>query len=95
MRCVIARFPFDLIKSEVEQSMNGITPEPVTGVSVTIGRRVYPLMQVGEVITKQNRRDFTTGEIRRALTRLGFTCHEARPVTPAWDARADEDALGW
>lgn len=95
MRCVIARFPFDLIKSEVEQSMSGITPEPVTGMSVTIGRRVYPLVQVGEVITKQNRRDFTTGEIRRALTRLGFTCQEARPVTPSWDARADEDALSW
>ncbi|MER6468525.1 SCO5918 family protein [Streptomyces collinus] len=95
MRCVIARFPFDLIKSEVEQSMSGIAPEPVTGGSVTIGRRVYPLVQVGEVITKQNRRDFTAGEIRRALTRLGFTCHEARPVTPACDARAAEDALGW
>jgi hypothetical protein len=95
MRCVIARFPFDLIKSEVEQSMSGITPDPVTGVSVTVGRRVYPLMQVGEVITKQNRRDFTTGEIRRALTQLGFTCHEARPVTPAWDVRAGKDALGW
>ncbi|MEU6088474.1 SCO5918 family protein [Streptomyces sp. NPDC047085] len=95
MRCVIARFPFDLIKSEVEQSMSGITPEPVTGVSVTIGRRLYPVMQVGEVITRQSRRDFTTGEMRRALTRLGFTCHDARPVTPTLDARTDEDALGW
>ncbi|MGW0766124.1 SCO5918 family protein [Streptomyces sp. NPDC002676] len=95
MRCVIARFPFDLIKSEVEQSMSGITPEPVTGVSVTIDRRVYPVMQVGEVITRLNRRDFTTSEMRRALNRLGFTCHDARPVMPARDARADEDALGW
>ncbi|MGW5250252.1 SCO5918 family protein [Streptomyces sp. NPDC004129] len=95
MRCVIARFPFDLIKSEVEQSMSGITPEPVPGVSVTIDRRVYPVKQVGEVITRQNRRDFTTGEIRRALTQLGFTCHEARPVTPTWDARADGDVLSW
>ena len=95
MRCVVARFPLDLIKSEVEQSMRGVTPEPVTGVFVAIGRRVYPVMQVGEVITKQNRRDFTTGEIRRAPTQLGFTCHEARPVSSAWDARADEDALGW
>jgi hypothetical protein len=94
MRCVIARFPFDLIKSEVEQSMSGITPEPVTGVSVTIGRRVYPVMQVGEVITRQDRRDFTTGEMRRALTRLGFACHDAPPATPAWGARADEGLLG-
>ncbi|KMS89923.1 MULTISPECIES: SCO5918 family protein [Streptomyces] len=101
MRCVIARFPFDLIKSEVEQSMSGISPEPVTGVSVSIGRRVYPVMQVGEVITKQDRRDFTSGEMRRALTRLGFTCHDAPPATPAAPAapapatRADEDAWRW
>ncbi|MEU7054712.1 SCO5918 family protein [Streptomyces sp. NPDC046197] len=95
MRCVIARFPFDLTKSEVEQSMSGITPEPVTGVSVTIDRRVYPVMQVGEVITRLSRRDFTVAEMHRALTRLGFTCHGARPVAPARNAQAEEDALGW
>ncbi|GKQ38963.1 SCO5918 family protein [Streptomyces sp. A012304] len=95
MRCVIARFPFDLIKSEVEQSMSGVTPEPVTGVTVTIGRRVYPVMQVGEVITRQDRRDFTSGEMRRALTRLGFTCHDAAPLTPAKDTRPGEGLLGW
>ncbi|MET9447342.1 SCO5918 family protein [Streptomyces cinerochromogenes] len=94
MRCVIARFPFDLIKSEVEQSMSGITPEPVTNVSVTIGRHIYPVMQVGEVITRQNRRDFTVFEMRRALTRLGFTCHDTPPVAPTATPRA-EDALGW
>lgn len=27
MRCVIARFPFDLTKSEVEHSMRDVTPE--------------------------------------------------------------------
>ncbi|WP_316739230.1 SCO5918 family protein [Streptomyces sp. MK7] len=95
MRCVIARYPFDLTKSEVEQSMSGITPEPVTGVSVTVDRRVYPVMQVGAVITKLDRRDITTSEMRRALIRLGFTCHDARPVTPAWDARADGDTPSW
>ncbi|MFF5534660.1 SCO5918 family protein [Streptomyces cinerochromogenes] len=95
MRCVIARFPFDLIKSEVEQSMSGITPEPVTSVSVTIGRHIYPVMQVGEVITRQNRRDFTVLEMRRALTRLGFTCHDTPPVAPTRTPRAEEDVLGW
>ncbi|GAA3868062.1 SCO5918 family protein [Streptomyces sp. NPDC003631] len=95
MRCVIARFPFDLVKSEVEQSMSGIAPEPVTGVSVTIDGRVFPVMQVGEVITRQNRRDFTSDEMRRALTRLGFTCHDARPVKPARQAWSDEDTTGW
>ncbi|MGW1956075.1 SCO5918 family protein [Streptomyces sp. NPDC001920] len=95
MRCVIASFPFDLVKGEVEQSMSGIEPEPVTGVAVTIGRRVYPVMQVGEVITRQDRRDFTSGEMRRALTRLGFTCHDAPPVAPAAQVRPDEGVLGW
>ncbi|MFE2063398.1 SCO5918 family protein [Streptomyces sp. NPDC059467] len=95
MRCVIARFPFELTKSGVEQSMSGITPQPVTGVSVTIDGRIYPVMQVGEVITRQNRRDFTAQEMRRALTRLGFTCHDARPVMPPRYARDDEDAFGW
>jgi hypothetical protein len=95
MRCVIARYPFDLTKTEVEQSMTGVSPEPVTSVSVTIGRRVYPVMQVGEVITRQNRRDFTVVEMRRALTRLGFTIHDAPPVAPTWDAQKNDDSLGW
>jgi hypothetical protein len=82
MRCVIARFPFELVKSEVQQSMKGIKPEPITGESVVIGRRVFPVKQVGEVITRQDRRDFTSFEITRALTRLGFTCNPvaAEPV---------------
>ena len=51
MRCIIARFPFELVKSEVQQSMKGIKPEPITGESVVIGRRIFPVKQVGEVIT--------------------------------------------
>ncbi|MFJ7075504.1 SCO5918 family protein [Streptomyces sp. NPDC098781] len=78
MRCVIARYPFDLTKNGVLASMKGVTPELVTGESVTIGRRRYPVKQVGQVITRQDRRDFTGGEVIRAMTRLGFTCH-ARP----------------
>ncbi|MFD3922602.1 SCO5918 family protein [Streptomyces sp. NPDC058595] len=77
MRCVIARFPFDLVKSEVQAAMKGIKPEPITGESVVISRRTYPVKQVGEVITRQDRRDFSASEVTRALTRLGFTC---RPV---------------
>lgn len=83
MRCVIARFPFDLFKHEVEESMKGIKPEPVTGESVIISRRVYPVKQVGEVITRQDRRDFTSGEVTRALARLGFTCRSVpAPAAP-------------
>ncbi|WP_328535205.1 SCO5918 family protein [Streptomyces sp. NBC_00344] len=74
MRCVIARFPFDLTKSGVLESMKGIRPEQVFGESVIIGRRTYPAKQVGEVVTRQDRRDFTVGEVLRAMTQLGFTC---------------------
>ncbi|MEJ8632619.1 MULTISPECIES: SCO5918 family protein [Streptomyces] len=83
MRCVIARFPFELTKSGVLESMKGIKPEPVAGESVLIGRRHYPVKQVGQVITRQDRRDFSAGEVLRAMTQLGFTCRplpEAAPV---------------
>ncbi|MFE0414969.1 SCO5918 family protein [Streptomyces tendae] len=88
MRCVIARYPFDLTKGGVLDSMKGITPEPVTGESVTIGRRRYPVKQVGEVITRQDRRDFSGGEVTRAMARLGFTCHPAPGAEPAPSAPA-------
>ncbi|KAB2588338.1 MULTISPECIES: SCO5918 family protein [Streptomyces] len=89
MRCVIARFPFDLFKNEVEDSMKGIKPEPVTGDAVVISRRVYPVKQVGEVITRQDRRDFSSAEVVRALSKLGFTCRtaETAPAPAAAAAR--------
>ena len=94
MRCVIAHFPFDLFASEVQQKMKGVEPEPVTGASVIIGRRAYPVMQVGEVITRQDRRDFSAGEVMRALTRLGFTVRalprrspRSRPPLPTRSSR--------
>ncbi|MCG7206566.1 SCO5918 family protein [Streptomyces arenae] len=74
MRCVIARFPFDLTMSGVEESMRGVRPELGTGEFVIIGRRHYPAKQVGQVVTRQDRRDFSTGEVLRAMTQLGFTC---------------------
>jgi hypothetical protein len=82
MRCVIARFSFDLVKSEVQESMKGIKPETVTGPCVIIGRRTYPVKQVGEVITRQDRRDFSSSEVTRALTRLGFTCRDLPAPVP-------------
>ncbi|MGW1140957.1 SCO5918 family protein [Streptomyces zhihengii] len=86
MRCVIARFPFDLTKSGVLESMKGIKPEHVVGESVTIGRRTYPAKQVGQVITRQDRRDFSAGEVLRAMTQLGFTCRSLPPAaTPPRD----------
>jgi hypothetical protein len=74
VRCVIARFPFDLTRSGVLDSMKGVSPEEINGESVIIGRRAYPVKQVGQVITRQDRRDFTAREVVRAMTGLGFTC---------------------
>ncbi|MFJ3498126.1 SCO5918 family protein [Streptomyces sp. NPDC086091] len=83
MRCVIARFPFDLTKAGVLETMKGVTPETVTSDSVTIGRRQYPVKQVGQLITRQDRRDFSAGEVVRAMTRLGFTCRANPATAPA------------
>ncbi|MEU0099208.1 SCO5918 family protein [Streptomyces sp. NPDC006267] len=80
MRCVIARFPFDLTRSGVLESMKGVKPEQVCGESVIIGRRTYPVKQVGQVITRQDRRDFSAGEVLRAMTQLGFTCRGLAPA---------------
>ncbi|GGK24127.1 hypothetical protein GCM10011583_65100 [Streptomyces camponoticapitis] len=80
MRCVIARFPFDLTKSGVLESMKGVKPEQASGESVIIGRRTYPVKQVGQVLTRQDRRDFSAGEVLRAMTRLGFTCRGLPPA---------------
>ncbi|MFD5745656.1 SCO5918 family protein [Streptomyces massasporeus] len=82
MRCVIARFPFELTKSGVLESMKGIKPEPVTGESVIIGRRHYPVKQVGQVITRQDRRDFSAAEVLRAMAQLGFTCRAVPKAAP-------------
>ncbi|MFF5310845.1 SCO5918 family protein [Streptomyces massasporeus] len=82
MRCVIARFPFELTKDGVLESMKGIKPEPVTGESVIIGRRHYPVKQVGQVITRQDRRDFSAAEVLRAMAQLGFTCRAVPKAAP-------------
>lgn len=83
MRFVIARFPFDLTRSGVLESMKGIKPEPGTGESVIIGRRHYPVKQVGQVLTRQDRRDFSAAEVLRAMTKLGFTCRTLPEAAPA------------
>ena len=98
MRCVIARFPFDLTKSGVLETMRGIKPEQVIGESVIIGRRTYPVKQVGQVITRQDRRDFSAGEVLRAMTQLGFTCRDHRqaaaPTRPLSAFQEASAALG-
>ncbi|MFI0718104.1 SCO5918 family protein [Streptomyces sp. NPDC021224] len=85
MRCVIARFPFDLTKKGVLESMKGVKPEPATDDLdlVVIGRHHYPAKQVGQVITRQDRRDFSAAEVLRAMTRLGFSCRPRPAAGPA------------
>ncbi|QNS08345.1 SCO5918 family protein [Streptomyces xanthii] len=83
MRCVIARFPFDLTKNGVLESMKGIKPEAALGDLVVIGRRHYPAKQVGQIITRQDRRDFSCAEVVRAMVQLGFTCRTAPTALPA------------
>ncbi|MBJ7904467.1 SCO5918 family protein [Streptomyces sp. NPDC003656] len=83
MRCVIARFPFDLSKQGVLDSMKGVKPEEVTAEFVVIGRRQYPAKQVGQVVTRQDRRDFSAGEVLKAMTQLGFTCGTRAEAVPA------------
>ncbi|MFF9175367.1 SCO5918 family protein [Streptomyces sp. NPDC014793] len=87
MRRVIARHPFCLTESGVPASVKGITPELVTAESVTTGRCRHPVKQVGQGLTRQDRRDVTGAEAEaeavRAMTRLGFTCHTHPDATPA------------
>jgi hypothetical protein len=91
MRVTIARRHFYFHKIEVEQAMNGVAPEPVTGASVEIGGVSYPIMQVGAVLTRQDRRDFNSGEVVRAMQALAFPCRmtpAAHPTTDGTEATA-------
>ncbi|WP_329126351.1 SCO5918 family protein [Streptomyces sp. NBC_01465] len=92
MRCVIARFPFDLTKNGVLEAMKGIKPEPGSGASVIIGRRLYPVKQVGQVITRQDRRDFSAAEVLRAMAQLGFTCRDLPTAVPVHNLTSLEQA---
>jgi hypothetical protein len=66
--------------SGVLESMEGVE---VIGASVTIGRRTYPVKQVGQVVTRQDRRDFNADKVLRAMTQLGFTCRDlSRAAAP-------------
>ncbi|MGR6997376.1 SCO5918 family protein [Yinghuangia aomiensis] len=49
---------------------------------MVIGRRRYPVKQVGLVLTRQDHRDFTADEVTRAMARLGFTRHASEGVSP-------------
>lgn len=79
MRVTIAGVFFYIQASEVEQKMNAVEPEPIDGDCVVVGSATYPVKQVGRIVTGQDPRDFSAGEIVRALRQLGFTC-KPRPT---------------
>ncbi|WP_308409375.1 SCO5918 family protein [Streptomyces pinistramenti] len=81
MRVTIAGVFFYIQASEVEQKMSAVEPEPIDGESVLVGTTAYPVKQVGRIVTGQDPRDFSTGEMVRALRQLGFTC-KPRPASP-------------
>ncbi|MEH0631318.1 SCO5918 family protein [Streptomyces stelliscabiei] len=83
MRCCHrARFPFDSPRA-ASWIDEGRQAEEVIGASVTIGRRTYPVKQVGQVVTRQDRRDFSADEVLRAMAQLGFTCRDlSRAAAP-------------
>jgi hypothetical protein len=92
MRCVIAGFAFDLSKNGVLAAMKDVKPEPVEGGSLLIGRRHYPVKQVGAVLTGQDRRDFSADEVTRAMVRLGFTYRDGNPAAATAGLSAVEAA---
>lgn len=63
---------FELRRSEVEQALVGIAPEPVRSHSVQIGGTWFPVKQVLEQATGVDRSDFISTAARRQLKKLGF-----------------------
>ena len=83
MRCTIAGQSFYLQASDVETLMKRVKPEPVSGACVRVNRHWFPLMQVGALITGQDRRDFTNAEVYKALALLGLDCRTTPPPVEA------------
>jgi hypothetical protein len=82
---VVARRPFELGASQVEEAMRDVLPEPLRDHYVVVGQRRYPPKQVLSRITGLDRAEFTTHHARRILTGLGFPAgrRTARPIAEA------------
>jgi hypothetical protein len=63
---------FELRRSEVEEALAGVAPEPVRSHSVQIGGTWFPVKQVLEQATGVDRSDFISTAARRQLKKLGF-----------------------
>jgi hypothetical protein len=74
---------FDLTKQEVESLMRNQTPELIQKHVVEVNGAAFPPKQVLGRCTGWPRTSYTTMEAQRVLTRIGFTCREARAVPTA------------
>ena len=83
MRCMIAGQPFYLETSEVEAAVKLLEPEPIRGACVQVAGRWFPVMQVGAAVTGQDRRDFISADVVRALTNLGLETRLSPPTGAA------------
>ena len=63
---------FELRRSEVEEALADVAPEPVRSHSVQIGGTWFPVKQVLEQATGVDRSDFISTAARRQLKKLGF-----------------------
>ena len=63
---------FRLSRTQVEQIMEGVAPEPITTHAVDINGVRYPVKQALERVTGVDRADFITTAARRHFRRLGF-----------------------
>lgn len=63
---------FHLSRVQVEQTMQGVTPEPIHTHAVEINGVRYPVKQALERVTGVDRADFISTAARRHFRRLGF-----------------------
>jgi hypothetical protein len=68
---------YDLDARRVQETLEGVLPDPIQEHFVVINGRRWPPKQVLALVTGLDRADFTTHQARRALTRLGFPAARA------------------
>src|SRR5207249_8796157 len=59
-------------KTDIEEAVAGVLPDPVREHHVVVRGRRYPLKQLLACVTGLDRTDFTTHQARQILQRLGF-----------------------
>ena len=72
MRFILRGKAYDLAKVEVEEKMEGITPEVIHKYYVVVNGKNYPPKQVLGEILRLSRVEFTTMDATNVLRRLFF-----------------------